>query len=219
MTSRTRKSPRLLMLVAMIISISITTGSIFFIFYQLTNQATTNTGAAIVDSNNYFDGGTVIDPPRQLNDFTLTGTDGEPLRLSDLQGKITLLVFGYTHCPDVCLLTLGDYKQVKAELGADADNVNFLLISVDGARDKPEQLQTYIAAFDPAFLGMTGSENDVRHIGVDYGLYFQANAGENYTIDHTASTYLIDQAGFLRTIFTFGTEPAVMARYVRDLLS
>ena len=218
MTSQTRKAPRLLIVIALVISLSITGGAILFIVYQLGQQSTVNTGAAVVDSASYFDGGTAVDPPLELADFTLTGKDGAPLSLSDLRGKVTLLVFGYTHCPDVCPVTLGDYQRVKAELGAEAENVNFLLISVDGVRDTADQMREYLGAFDPEFLGMTGSAAEVRSMGGDYGLIFEANPGENYTVDHTANTFLIDQDGFLQMIFTFGTEPVVMADYVRDLL-
>lgn len=219
-TQEQRKSSRLLLTIALIVSLSITIGSIFFIFYRLTNQAATDTGAAVVDADSYFDGGTMIDPPRKLADFTLTGSDGQPLSLSDLYGRVTLLYFGYTHCPDVCPMTMGDFKKIKAALGDDADRVNFLMISVDGERDTPEHLQRYISAFDPAFLGMTGSASDLRRIGADYGLYFNANKGEgeNYTVDHTASIFMIDPEGYLRTIFTFGTEPDVITGYLRDLL-
>lgn len=212
--------PRPLLIGALILSLVITAGAVFFIFYRLTSQPTADGGAAIVDSESYFDGGTMIDPPRELSDFTLIGTDGQPLSLSDLRGKVTLLFFGYTHCPDVCPLTMGEYKRIKAALGDQADEVNFLMISVDGERDTPEHLNRYIGSFDEDFLGMTGTEDDLKRIGTDYGLFFQANTeeGENYTVDHTASMFMVDQEGYLRTIFTFGTEPDVITGYVQDLL-
>lgn len=214
-----RKSPRLLLLVVLILSLSITIGSVFFIIYRLATQ-TTDTGAAVIDPDNYFDGSTAVDPPRQLSDFTLTGNDGKPLSLSDLQGKVTLLSFGYTNCPDVCPQTMGDFERVKEKLGAQADEVNFLLISVDGVRDTPEVMQRYMSAFDPAFLGMTGTEDDLKRIGGDYGLYFRANPEKDgaYTVDHTAGIFMIDREGFLRTIFTFGTEPDVITGHVQELL-
>jgi protein SCO1 len=220
-SSETRRPSRLLLIVVLVISLSITGGSLFFVFYQLSNQitATTNTGAAIVSSDSVSDGATMIDPPRQLADFTLTGVDGQPLSFSDLYGKVTLLYFGYTHCPDVCPITLGEFRQVKAHLGDAAENVNFLMISVDGARDTPEYLGRYLAGFDEEFYGMTGSEVDLRRIGVDYGLYFQANEGEYYTVDHTAAVFMVDQTGQLHAIFAYGTEPKVMVEKVQALLS
>ncbi len=218
-TQQPRKTPRLLMMVVLILSLSITIGSIFFIIYRISTQ-TTDTGSAVIDANNYFDGGTVVDPPRQLSDFTLTGNDGQPLSLSDLRGKVTLLSFGYTHCPDVCPQTMGDFERVKDGLGADAADVNFVLVSVDGVRDTPETMQRYMGAFDPDFLGMTGTTDDLQRIGGDYGLYFRANAEQdgNYTVDHTSGIFMIDQEGLLRTIFIFGTEPDVITGHVRELL-
>lgn len=218
-TQQSRKSPRLLIIIALILSLSITLGSIFFIIYRIRTQ-TTDTGAAVIDADNYFDGATAVEPPRQLSDFTLTGNDGKPLSLSDLRGKVTLISFGYTNCPDVCPQTMGDFERIKDMLGEQADDVNFLLISVDGVRDTPETMQRYISAFDPDFLGMTGSEDDLRRIGGDYGLYFRANPESNgtYTVDHTAGMFMIDREGFLRTIFTFGTEPDVITGHVRELL-
>jgi protein SCO1/2 len=218
-TQQPRKSPRLLMTAALVLSLSITLGSIFFIIYRMTTQ-TTDTGAAVIDPDNYFDGSTTIDPPRQLSDFTLTGKDGQPLSLSDLRGKVTLLAFGYTNCPDVCPVTMGDFERIKTMLDADAADVNFLLVSVDGIRDTPDVMQRYINAFDPDFLGMTGTADDLRRIGGDYGLYFRANAEQNgnYTVDHTSGIFMIDREGFLRTIFVYGTEPDVVTGYVRELL-
>ncbi|MBZ0303404.1 MAG: SCO family protein [Anaerolineae bacterium] len=219
MSSEPRKSPSRLLIAALVLSLAITAGSVFFIFYRLT-MPTPNTGAAVINSGEYFDGGTLVDPPRKLADFTLTGIDSQPLSLSDLAGKVTLLYFGYTHCPDVCPLTLGDFKQIKEQLGPQADQINFVMISVDGERDTPEYLQRYLSAFDPTFLGMTGSGDDLKRVGVDYGLYFHLNKeeGENYTVDHTASIFMIDPQGNLRTIFTYGTEPEVITEYIQNLL-
>lgn len=164
--------------------------------------------------------GTLLPAPRPIPEFSLLTAAGQPFTNADLQGHWSVFFFGFTHCPDVCPMTMGDFKKIKAALGDDADRVNFLMISVDGERDTPEHLQRYISAFDPAFLGMTGSASDLRRIGADYGLYFNANKGEgeNYTVDHTASIFMIDPEGYLRTIFTFGTEPDVITGYLRDLL-
>ena len=216
----TRKSPNLLLIGALIISLSITLGSIFFIIYRLANPPTADTGAAVVDAAAYFDGSTAVDPPRQISDFTLTGNDGQPLSFSELHGKVTLLYFGYTHCPDICPMTLSDFQQVKTALGEQAEQVNFVMISVDGARDTPEQMQRYLSGFDPEFVGMTGSADELQGISDDFGLYFHANTdqGEHYTVDHTGSIFMIDEAGLLRTIFTFGTEPDVISEHVQDLL-
>ena len=117
-TPPARKSSRLLLIAALVLSMAITAGSLFFILDRIINPGnTTSTGAAIVDSGDFFDGSTAIDPPREIGDFTLTGNDGQPLSLSDLRGKVTLLYFGYTHCPDVCPTTLNELRQVKRQSG------------------------------------------------------------------------------------------------------
>jgi protein SCO1 len=215
-----QKTSRPLLIAALVLSLSITAGSLIFAFYRLNNAPANNTGAAIVDSASYYDGATVYDPPRPLDDFTLTGNDGEPLGLSDLLGKVTLVYFGYTNCPDMCPLTLANFKRIKADLGDDAAQVNFLMISVDGTRDTPVHMYSFMSAFDPDFLGMTGSAEDIGQIAgtfdLDYVLH--TDGGENYSVDHTASIFMVDQAGVLRTLFPYGTEPVVIVEAVRELL-
>jgi protein SCO1/2 len=206
-------------MVGLVISLSITAGSIFFIFYRVTSTATIDSGAAIIDSASYFDGATVIDPPRQLADFTLAGNDGNPLHLSDLYGKVTLVYFGYTNCPDFCPITLGDFMQVKALLNEKAEDVNFLMVSVEGTIDTPDRMRRYLGEFDPDFLGMTGAEEEVKRIGVDFGLYFAENETDEQLVDHTSSIFMVDQQGALRTVFTYGTEPEVMAEDIDELLA
>jgi len=166
--------------------------------------------------------GTVLDPPKEVADFTLTSHTGAPLRLSDLRGKAVLLFFGYTYCPDVCPTTLAEFKRVRQQLGADADRAAFVFVSVDGARDTPERLAQYVAAFDPTFIGLTGSEADLRRIAQDYGVFFQRStygeAPTSYLVDHTASSFVVDPQGRLAIVFPYQTDPAVMVQRVRELL-
>jgi protein SCO1/2 len=213
-----QKSPRLLLVAALIVSVSITAGSLLFVIYRLAGQPTRDTGAAIVDSANYFDGATVYDPPHRVADFTLTGTDGQPMHFSELGGKMALLYFGYTNCPDICPATLTTFQRVKASLGDAATELQFVMISVDGRRDSPAHLGDFLAEFDPDFLGMTGDDAAVSRAGESFDLYFQANAGEHYTVDHTASIFLIDREGTLRTMFSFGTEASVVTAHIQELL-
>ena len=153
--------------------------------------------------------GVAIDPPRSMPDFTLTSTDGKPMRLSDLRGKSALIFFGYTHCPDICPFSLSQFIQVKKGLGEDASKVNFVMISVDGSRDTPEVLRAYVNAFDQSFIGMTGNDNDVRQIGLNYGVHFEkqkpSGEGEAYLVAHTTYTYLLDAQGRWRMVFPFKT--------------
>lgn len=166
--------------------------------------------------------GTVLDPPKEIGDFTLTSHTGDPLSLSDLRGKAVLLFFGYTHCPDVCPMTLSEFKQVKRELGDAADRAAFVFVSVDGARDTPERLAAYVGAFDPDFIGLTGDEAALRQIGRDYGLFFQRSAYDNtqadYLVDHTASSFVVGPEGRLRIIYPYGTDPAIIAEGIAALL-
>jgi protein SCO1/2 len=219
MSETRQKSPRLLLIAALVLSVSITTGSLLFVIYQLGGQSPQDTGAAIVDPANYFDGATVYDPPRQVADFSLTGNDGRPLRLSDLAGKVTLIYFGYTNCPDICPATLNTFRRVKEDLGAAADRLHFLMITVDGIRDTPAQMRDFLAEFDSEFLGLTGDIGEVSLVGESFELYFQANPGENYTVDHTAAIFMVDGEGYLRSMFSFGTEAAVITEDVLELLN
>ncbi|HMM41229.1 MAG TPA: SCO family protein [Thermomicrobiales bacterium] len=167
----------------------------------------------------------VVDPPREMPDFTLTSDSGQPLQLSDLRGKPVLLFFGFTHCPDICPTTLGEFRQVKAKLGEQGNQAAFVFISVDGSRDTPESLAAYVHAFDPAFVGLTGDEEAVRTIGKDYYLYFErvtlgtaTAAGENYTVDHTTYSYLLDAEGRLRVIYPFQSPTQMIADDIESLL-
>lgn len=152
--------------------------------------------------------GTVVDPPKDLPDFTLTSNKGEPIHLSDLRGRKVLMFFGYTHCPDFCPLTLNDYKTVRDKLGDGAKNVAFVFISVDGKRDTPQAVDQYLKVrdVDDFMIGMTGTEDMVSQIGADYGLSVETtpdpNAPDGYDVVHTTASYLLDTQGRLRVIFS-----------------
>lgn len=166
--------------------------------------------------------GTVLDPPRDLTDFTLTAHTGEPINLSDLSGQAVVMFFGYTSCPDVCPVTVADFKRVKLELGEDAPEVAFVFVSVDPDRDTPERLAAYLRNFDPEFIGMTGDEAALRTIAQEFGVFFQRHtydeSGENYLVDHTASTFVVGPEGKLRIVYPYDTEPRYIAAGVRQLL-
>jgi len=182
--------------------------------------------------------GAIVNPPYQVQDFTLTSHTGEPLSLSDLRGKAVLMFFGYTHCPDICPTTLADYRRVKNALGDDADEVAFVFISVDGARDTPEVLAAYLGRFDSEFTGLTGDETVLQQIGSEYGLIFQQETinveheheagyehepgddlqAENYFVQHTSPSFLIDRDGYLRMVFFYSTKPSAITEGIRELL-
>ncbi|MBE2272257.1 MAG: SCO family protein [Anaerolinea sp.] len=162
--------------------------------------------------------GDVVDPPVRVQDFTLPSSTGEPMSFSDLNGQWRVLFIGYMHCPDFCPTTLAEYRRVKALLSDAAEQVTFVYLSVDGARDTPEMLRTYLDNFDPAFVGFAGDDETLARIQPDYGFYYRRNLTTGsqmlYTIDHSTRSYLIDPDGLLRTTFTYQTEPQTMARAI-----
>ncbi len=161
------------------------------------------------------EGITVIDPPVPVGEFTLVNQSDAEVHVADLKGQVTLLAFGYTHCPDICPVTLARFKQVKGALGEQGDAVRFLFTSVDGERDTPERLTEYLGYFDPAFVGFTGDEPAARAFIEQYGGDFVINDAEglrkNYSVDHTASTFLMDAEGRWIRTYEFNTDPNVIA--------
>jgi protein SCO1 len=167
--------------------------------------------------------GAVFQQPRQL-DFTLTeAANGRTLRAADLDGKVTLVVWGYTFCPDVCPTTLSEFKRVKDLLGATADDVAFVMITVDPERDTPERLAQYVAAFDESFIGLYGDPATIAELTGRYGIVAEKRELEGssagYLVDHTAMSFLIDKQGNIRTGYALGTDPQLIADDVRTLLA
>lgn len=167
-------------------------------------------------------GGTLVTSKRKMPDFTLTDQDGRPFKLSNLQGKAVLTFYGYTNCPDICPLTLVEMKKAKALLGDAASDTAFVFISVDGERDTPEILKRYMAAFDSAFIGLTGTPDQVRAIAFEYGAAFEKQrppgTQAEYIMAHTSYTYLLDRQGRWRMVFPYGASPEAIARGTLDIL-
>ncbi len=179
-----------------------------------------------MDTNNTIassDGKSVIEPPQKIPEFTLTAQDGEPLSLSNLNGRYVLLSFGYTHCPDVCPATLLEFRQIHRQLGDLSEQVEFMFISVDPARDTPELLNRYMARYDPSFIGLSGDEDVLQSIAPDFGLFWDirddTSTRAGYIVDHTASRYLLDPEGQLIRIYSFTADPLVIEADIRDLLT
>lgn len=157
----------------------------------------------------------VLDQPRQLTDWTLPSSTGSDLSLSSLRGKYAVLFFGYTHCPDFCPTTLGDYKVVKRELGDTAEQVDFVFVSVDPERDTPEVLQKYVTTFDPAFIGVSGDAATLESVSKEYGLFYKLRkdeaSGGNYPVDHTSLSYVVDPEGRLVAMYPYALPPKDIA--------
>lgn len=196
--------------------------SLYLVFARLT--APDENALSAIGSVEFedFDGATPINPPREMPDFTLINQDGEAINLSDLRGKYVLLTFGYTHCPDVCPLTLNEFRRIRESLGDLAENVEFVFISVDGERDTPDVIQQYFETRDlDGFIGLSGEADSLRKLGVDYGLYFEIGEGQSqggYLVDHTAGSYLLDRENRWIMRYQFGTRPSLITEQIEGFI-
>ena len=144
-------------------------------------------GYRLIQANHTFNG-TVLNPPVPAHDFVLTSDHGD-IHLSDFHGKIVLLYFGYTYCPDVCPLTLGKLAQTVQGLGSSAQNIQVIFISVDPERDTVQRLGQYARGFDPGFIGVTGTPQAIASVAHNYGIFYQKTniqSPTNYLITHTS---------------------------------
>ncbi|HET7633346.1 MAG TPA: SCO family protein [Burkholderiales bacterium] len=150
-------------------------------------------------------------------DFHLTDFNGRARSLADFKGKAVVLFFGYTHCPDVCPTTMAELAQVMQQLGADAKRVQVLFVTVDPARDTPQVLKQYVPAFNPSFIGLYGDAAATAAVAKEFHVVYQKQpdgGSGNYSVDHSAGTYIFDPQGRLRLFAGYGV-PAT--DYVHDL--
>jgi protein SCO1 len=154
-------------------------------------------------------------------DFRLTDHRGKVRTLADFHGKYVVLFFGYTHCPDYCPTTLQQLAKATKMLGDSAAQVQVLFVTVDPERDTSEILARYATAFDPSFLALTGSQDELRAVAKEFHILFQktaANASGNYSVDHSAGTYVYDSAGRLRLYMAYGMDAAAIAHDLKVLI-
>jgi protein SCO1 len=164
--------------------------------------------------------GTLYDPAQPAPEFALTRADGQSFRLGAEKGKLVFLYFGYTSCPDVCPTTMADLRQVRQAVGANADQFDVVFVTVDPDRDTPDRMQKYASAFDPGFVGLSGSMDELQPVWAKYGVYRKiekSTSSSDYSVTHSSLLYLIDQEGKLRLSYSFGTPPEDIAHDV-DLL-
>lgn len=134
-------------------------------------------------------------------DFTLTDHNGNKKTLADYRGKVVLMFFGYTQCPDVCPTTMADMAQVKAKLGGAGDKLQVLFVTVDPERDTQQLLAQYVPNFDRSFVGLYGSAEDIARTAKEFKVIYQKVPGKtptSYSVDHTAGSYVFDPQGKLR---------------------
>lgn len=156
-------------------------------------------------------------------DFSLLDPDGKVRTLSDFKGKVVLMFFGYTQCPDVCPTTLTEMQQVMTLLGPQADKVQVLFVTVDPARDTDAILKQYVPAFDPRFLGLRPADDAaLEKVTKDFKIYYKkvpGNSPGSYTIDHTAGSYAFDPEGRLRLYIKHAQGPETLAHDLKELLN
>jgi protein SCO1/2 len=154
-------------------------------------------------------------------DFTLTDHNGQARSVKDFAGKVVVMFFGYTQCPDVCPTSMAELVEVKKLLGKDGDRVQGLFVTVDPQRDTPEVLKAYMGNFDPTFLALYTSPENLEKIAKDFKVYYKKVDGKtptSYTMDHSAGSYVYDAQGKLRLFTRYGTGAAPLASDIKLLL-
>ncbi len=154
--------------------------------------------------------------------FSLTDMEGKRLTDAGFRGKLMLVFFGYTHCPDVCPTEMQNMAEVMDKLGPDAKQVAPIFISVDPVRDTPEALSAYVKNFSPLITGLTGTQDEVASAAKAYRVYFKKADGgspEDYTVDHSAFVYLMDREGNYLTHFMFNTPAETIVSVIRKHVS
>lgn len=154
-------------------------------------------------------------------DFHLRDPAGNPRSLADYHGKVVVLFFGYTHCPDVCPTTLADLAQVMSMLGKDAASVQVLFVSLDPERDTPQMLADYVPAFHPSFLGLTGNAAEIKQAAQAFGIIWQKrpSSNGNYTLDHSAGSFLIEASGRRVLLAPYAQRADLLAQDIKLLLA
>jgi len=153
--------------------------------------------------------------------FELTDHNGQVRHLSDFAGKVVVLFFGYTQCPDVCPTSMAELAEVKKALGKDGERLQVLFVTVDPQRDTPEVLKGYMANFDPTFLALYTTPDKLAELAKEYKIYFKKVDGKtptSYTMDHSAGSYVYDTKGQLRLFTRYGSGPKVVTEDIRILL-
>ena len=154
-------------------------------------------------------------------DFTLVDHNGKPRSLADFRGKVVVLFFGFTQCPDVCPTTLAEMAAVMQELGERAKEVQVLLVTLDPERDSQALLAEYVPAFHPSFLGLRGDSEATAAVAKEFKVFFAKAPGKDagsYSIDHTAASFVFDKDGKVRLYVRPGQGPKAIAADIRQLL-
>ena len=154
-------------------------------------------------------------------ELSLPDAEGKLRTLADFKGKVTLVFFGYTQCPDVCPTTLAELAAVKRDLGKDGERLQGVFVSVDPQRDTPEILKAYMASFDPSFVALRGTPEQVQATAKNFKVFYAQVPGKtegSYTVDHTAGTYVFDPSGKVRLFVRYGSGAEALTADLKTLL-
>ena len=154
-------------------------------------------------------------------DFSLTDASGRARTMADFKGKVVVLFFGYAQCPDVCPTTMSEMAQVKQQLGSDGDKLQVLFVTVDPERDTPEVMKAYMGAFDPSFLALIPTPEQLPALTKDYKVYYKKVDGKtptSYSMDHSAASFVYDPQGRLRLYMRYGAGVPAMVDDIKALL-
>ena len=154
-------------------------------------------------------------------DFALPDQNGQARSVKDFAGKVVVVFFGFTQCPDVCPTSMAELAEIKKSLGADSDKLQAIFISVDPERDTPEILKAYMANFDPTFLALRPSMEQLPVVAKDFKIYYKKVEGRtasSYSMDHSAGNYIYDTQGRLRLYNRYGSGAEGLTQDIRLLL-
>ncbi len=155
-------------------------------------------------------------------EFDLTDAEGRRRRLADFKGRVTVVFFGYTQCPDVCPTTMLELAEVKKALGPDGARVQGIFVTVDPERDTPQVLRAYLGSFDPTFVALRGTAEETRAVAKQFKIFFAKVPGkteDSYTVDHTAGSFVFDAQGHVRLFTRYGGGPEALTHDLKLLLA
>lgn len=156
-----------------------------------------------------------------LDDFSLKDGKGRDVSLSEYKGKLVLLNFGYTSCPDICPTTLGNLRSIYSKLDEKQDDVQVVFISIDPDRDNPEKLDEYVNFFNDDFIGLTGTEDQLKEVSDIFNIFYfkeGVNTDKDYLMSHPTSIYLIDREGKLILKYPHNTKQEFVVEDLKRLL-
>ena len=154
--------------------------------------------------------------------LALTDQNGQPRTLDQFKGKVSVIFFGYTQCPDVCPATMAELAQIKKNLGKDGERIQGIFVTVDPQRDTQEILKSYMASFDPSFVALRGTEEQTKAAAKEFKVFFGITPGKtqsSYTVDHTAGSFVFDTRGKVRLFVRYGAGSEALTADLKALLA